>query len=82
LSLAAIASLLPLATGQVARFNKIYEQYKKAPDVTRECLYLETMERVLAPANKIIIDQSTGQGQGVIPYLPLGALGTAEGGRK
>jgi hypothetical protein len=41
------------------------------------------MERVLAPANKIIIDQSTGQGQGVIPYLPLGALtGAAEGGRK
>jgi modulator of FtsH protease HflK len=72
------------ATGQVARFNKIYEQYKKAPDVTRERLYLETMERVLAPANKIIIDQSTGQGQGVIPYLPLGALtsGAAEGGRK
>jgi membrane protease subunit HflK len=71
------------ATGQVARFNKIYEQYKKAPEVTRERLYLETMERVLAPANKIIIDQSTGQGQGVIPYLPLGALtGAAEGGRK
>jgi modulator of FtsH protease HflK len=72
------------ATGQVARFNKIYEQYKKAPEVTRERLYLETMERVLGAANKIVIDQSAGQGQGVVPYLPLGALtqGTAEGGRK
>ncbi len=36
------------ATGQVSRFNQIYEQYKKAPEVTRERLYLETMERVLA----------------------------------
>jgi modulator of FtsH protease HflK len=62
------------ATGQVSRFNQVYEQYKKAPDVTRERLYLETMERVLGAANKIIIDQSAGQGQGVVPYLPLGAL--------
>ncbi len=70
------------ATGQVARFNKIYEQYKKAPEVTRERLYLETMERVLGGMNKIIIDQSAGQG--VVPYLPLGALtqGASEGGRK
>src|SRR6201982_3450792 len=72
------------ATGQVARFNKIYEQYKKVPEVTRERLYLETMERVLGGMNRIIIDQSTGQGQGVVPYLPLGALtqGVPEGGRK
>ncbi len=72
------------ATGQVSRFNQVYEQYKKAPDVTRERLYLETMERVLGAANKIIIDQSAGQGQGVVPYLPLGALppSTAQGGRK
>jgi modulator of FtsH protease HflK len=72
------------ATGQVARFNKIYDQYKKAPEVTRERLYLETMERVFGGMNKIIIDQSAGQGPGVVPYLPLGALtqGAAEGGRK
>jgi len=60
------------ATGQVSRFNQIYEQYKKAPEVTRERLYLETMERVLAGTDKIILDQSGGQGQGVVPYLPLG----------
>jgi len=72
------------ATGQVARFNKIYEQYKKAPDVTRERLYLETMERVLSGMDKIILDQSSGQSQGVVPYLPLGALTPrdSDGGRK
>jgi membrane protease subunit HflK len=72
------------ATGQVARFNKIYEQYKKAPEVTRERLYLETMERVLGGMDKIILDQSGGQGQGVVPYLPLGSLTPPanEGGRK
>ena len=61
------------ATGQTSRFLKIYEQYKKAPDVTRERMYLETMERVLGPASKIIIDSGTG-GQGVVPYLPLDEL--------
>ena len=72
------------ATGQVSRFNQIYEQYKKAPEVTREKLYLETMERVLGGMDKIILDQSGGQGQGVVPYLPLGALipQAGEGGRK
>ncbi|MDQ6867175.1 MAG: FtsH protease activity modulator HflK [Pseudomonadota bacterium] len=72
------------ATGQVSRFNQIYEQYKKAPEVTRERLYLETMERVLAGMDKIILDQSGGQGQGVVPYLPLGPLTprAGEGGRK
>lgn len=61
------------ATGQTARFLKIYEQYKKAPDVTRERMYLETMERVLGGADKIILD-SGAAGQGVVPYLPLNAL--------
>jgi modulator of FtsH protease HflK len=62
------------ATGETARFLKIYEQYKKAPDVTRERMYLETMERVLGTADKIIID-SKGGAQGVVPYLPLPELG-------
>ncbi len=72
------------ATGQAARFNKVYEQYKKAPEVTRQRLYLETMERVLGSMDKVILDQNAGQGQGVVPYLPLGALAPrdAEGGRK
>jgi membrane protease subunit HflK len=61
------------ATGQSARFNKIYEQYKKAPDVTRERMYLETMERVLGDTSKIIVDSKNGA-QGVVPYLPLNEL--------
>ena len=61
------------ATGQTSRFLKIYEQYKKAPDVTRQRMYLETMERVLGGADKIIIDPSE-DGAGVVPYLPLNEL--------
>lgn len=60
------------ATGQTARFLKVYEEYKKAPDVTRKRLYLETMERVLGGAEKIIIDGKAGQG--VVPFLPLDQL--------
>ena len=66
------------AQGAVARFNQVYEQYKKAPDVTRERLYLETMERVFKSTGKIILDRNSG-GQGVVPYLPLGEL---QGARK
>jgi membrane protease subunit HflK len=44
------------ATGDAARFNQIYGEYKLAPAVTRERLYLETMERVLGRSNKVIID--------------------------
>lgn len=60
------------ATGQTSRFLKIYEQYKKAPEVTRERMYLETMERVLGGTDKIILD--SGPGAGVVPYLPLNEL--------
>jgi len=61
------------ATGQTSRFLKIYEQYKKAPDVTRERMYLETMERVLGGTDKILLDPSSAA-SGVVPYLPLGEL--------
>jgi membrane protease subunit HflK len=56
------------ATGEAARFNSIYEQYRNARGVTRERMFLETMERVLGPMNKIIID---GKGGGPQPYLAL-----------
>ncbi|MDB5570117.1 MAG: Protein HflK [Hyphomicrobiales bacterium] len=58
------------ARGQASRFNQVYEQYRNAPAVTRERMYLETMERVLGGSSKVIMDQ--GAGQGVVPYLPLG----------
>ncbi len=62
------------AQGQTSRFNNIYEQYKKAPEVTRARMYLETMERVLGGADKIIMDSGREGGGGVVPYLPLREL--------
>jgi modulator of FtsH protease HflK len=61
------------ATGQASRFSQIYEQYKKAPDLTRQRMYLETMERVLGGTDKTIIDTQS-SGPGVVPYLPLSNL--------
>jgi membrane protease subunit HflK len=61
------------AKGQTSRFVKVYDEYKKAPEVTRQRLYLETMERVLGGTEKIIIDQGNGN-TGVVPYLPLNEL--------
>ncbi|MGE3246953.1 MAG: FtsH protease activity modulator HflK [Beijerinckiaceae bacterium] len=60
------------AQGAASRFNQIYDQYKNAPDVTRQRMYLETMERVFGSTGKIILDNKSGQG--VVPYLPLGEL--------
>lgn len=46
------------AQGDAARFNQLYEQYKLSPGATRERLYVETMERVLAKSNKVILDSN------------------------
>jgi len=62
------------ATGQASRFVQIYDQYKKAPDITRQRMYLETMERVLGGTDKTIIDTGPQGGPGVVPYLPLNSL--------
>jgi modulator of FtsH protease HflK len=58
------------ARGQTARFLSVYEEYKKAPEVTRQRMYLETMERLLGSNQTIILD-SGGAGSGVVPFLPL-----------
>jgi membrane protease subunit HflK len=64
------------ARGQAARFVKIYDEYAKAPEVTRRRMYLETMERVFDGMDKVIVDSATAKnGGGVVPYLPLGELG-------
>ena len=64
------------ARGQADRFLKIYQEYAKAPEVTRRRMYLETMERVIGGADKILVDPNTSKGgTGVVPYLPLGELG-------
>jgi membrane protease subunit HflK len=62
------------ATGQASRFNQVYEEYRKAPAVTRERLFLETMERVFGGMDKIIVDQQGQSGSGVVPFLPLDQL--------
>jgi modulator of FtsH protease HflK len=62
------------ATGQTSRFLKVYDEYKKAPDVTRERMYLETMERLFNGTDKIIMDPGSGGQNGVVPYLPLNEL--------
>lgn len=61
------------ANGQAARFLSVYGEYKKAPVVTRQRMFLETMERVFSDMDKIIIDEKGG-GSGVVPYLPLNEL--------
>jgi len=64
------------AEGQADRFNAIYAEYALAPDVTRERMFLETMEQVLGRSDLIILDQS---GNGAVPYLPLDRLGQQRG---
>ncbi len=70
------SQVITIAKGDSSRFLQVYDQYKKAPDVTRQRMYLETMERILAETGKTIIDTGK-QGPGVVPYLPLNELGKA-----
>ena len=74
------AQVVNEAQGEASRFSAVLEEYSKAPDVTRKRLYLERMEQVLGDVDKIILDDSaTGQGQGVVPYLPLNELRRSSG---
>lgn len=58
--------LLARAQGDAAAFEKVYEQYKLSPEVTKRRMYYETMERVLSANDKVIVE-----GSGVTSYLPL-----------
>ncbi len=62
------------ARGQASRFTQVFDQYRNAPVITRQRMYLETMERVLGGTDKIILDGSANGGSGVVPYLPLDQL--------
>jgi membrane protease subunit HflK len=69
------ASVVNEAQGEASRFTAVLEEYSKAPEVTRKRLYLETMEEVLGRVDKIILDDTAaGEGQGIVPYLPLNEL--------
>jgi membrane protease subunit HflK len=65
------ARLIATAEGEAARFTKIYTEYAKAPEVTRQRLYLETMQQVFANTSKVLIDS---KGSGNLLYLPLDKL--------
>lgn len=70
--------LIAQATGEADRFNKVLNEYRKAPRVMRDRLYLETMSEVLANTTKILVDTKK-SGQGPIIYLPMDPSG--RGGR-
>ena len=55
------------AEGEAARFNQLYGQYKLAPAVTRDRLYIETMQRVLARSNKVVIDSEGASAPVILP---------------
>ena len=61
--------LRQIAQGEATAFDKVYEQYKLAPEVTRRRMYYETMERVLRNVDKTVVETP-----GVTPYLPLGEV--------
>ena len=60
---------IALAQGEAERFIKVLQEYQKAPAVTRQRLFLETMEQVLAETEKFIIDPAIGGG--LLQFLPL-----------
>jgi modulator of FtsH protease HflK len=68
------------ADGEAKRFISVYDSYAANKDVTRERLYLETMQNVFQGSNKVIIDSDKG-GNGVVPYLPLPELQNRKGGK-
>lgn len=61
------------AQGEAQRFLSVYNEYKKAKDVTRRRIYLETMQDVYSKMNKVLVD-GEGASKGVLPYLPLNGL--------
>lgn len=63
------------AQGDVAGYIALLEAYRIAPEVTRQRLYLETMEQMMRGNNKVLLDQNQGAGQqGVVPLLPLNEI--------
>ncbi|RNF51950.1 FtsH protease activity modulator HflK [Marinomonas hwangdonensis] len=65
------SEIVARASGQADRFDRLYREYTKAPDVTRRRLYIETMEAVYKDVNKVVVDT---QGGNNMMYLPLDQL--------
>lgn len=70
------------ARGQASRFDQIYAEYKNAPAITRQRLYIETMERVLGGSEKVILDDPSKGGASVAPFVPLPSFTPFHGGQK
>ncbi len=66
-------SKIAQANGDAERFTSVYQAYLSGKDVTKERIFIETMEEVLGNAEKIILDKNA-SGSGVVPYLPLGEM--------
>jgi membrane protease subunit HflK len=76
------AQVVNNAEGEASRFVSVFDEYVKAPDVTRRRMYMETMERVLGSMDKMILDGvagGEGGGQGIVPFLPLNELARSSG---
>ena len=71
-------SVVAKSNGDAQRFTQVYKAYLSGKDVTKERIYIETMESVLKNANKIILDNGDSK-QGVVPYLPLNELSRKTG---
>lgn len=61
------------AEGDAARFTQLVTEYKKAPEVTRERLYLETMETVMSGSRKVLVDSANSNNMLYIPVDPKSA---------
>ncbi|GJM10891.1 MAG: protease modulator HflK [Lysobacteraceae bacterium] len=70
------ASVIARAEGEAQRFDLLREQYALAPDVTRQRLFLETIESVLDGSSKVLLDVD---GSGNLTYLPLDKIMSSEG---
>ena len=66
------------AEGEASRFDQLYKEYSKAPEVTRKRLYIEAIESVLSKTNKVILDNESGSS---LMYLPIDKLIERGGGK-
>ena len=66
------ARVIADAEGEASRFDQVRAEYEKAPEVTRQRMYLETLEQIMANSTKVLMD--TGDGSGNLIYLPLDRL--------
>ena len=72
------AEVVNRASGDASRFDQIFQAYLKDRAVTKERIYIETVEEIFSNVDKIIIDSEAGSG--VVPYLPLKELNKSTGG--